>query len=202
MINQKDKEKLTGSLLRMFGYAEADALRESSFEPIPGKDETSEAEPASQKNETKLPDKSFDVLTKCKESFSSDELIAATSDQPIAPKGQIRTPQACAFLLATGQIVGGVAKNPLSSANPDGENAIKIAFDEYNSASRVGRVEGDRIIAAAIIKIEGQESEYAQDRLADVFSKAGIKGLIWVDPKTGKSEYSAHPFPISTPECA
>lgn len=192
MVNQKDTEILTGSVLRMLGYAEADVVREASFKPF--EDETLENALVSRANKTQFPDKQFKILTECRKSLSSD--------QPIATKGQIRTPQACAFLLATGQIVGGVAVNPLNSKNPNAENAIEIAYSEFSTQSSSGILKQSHIVAVALTTKEDQASECAMTALREAFSKLEIKGLIWVDPKTGKSEYSAQPFQISTPECA
>lgn len=71
------------------------------------------------------------------------------------------TPQVCAFLLSTGQIVGGVASNPVTPDNRDAEDAIGIAQSTLKSLPNLK--EGFRIVMIGMTtttdRISGRPTE-------------------------------------------
>jgi len=172
VINQDEKSRLIVSLLGMFESARADseraALRPNFEEP----------------KESPLSNNEQEALLKFKETL------------PVTPKQPMRLiPQACALLLSTGQIVGGVASNPITCANLKAEDAVQIALNTLESNSRL--YSKYNIVAVAMtISADQPPAEEILDLFEHSLSELpNLKAqkLILVDPSTKETAYSA-PF--------
>ena len=170
MINQDEKTKLIVSLLGIFERARAGAER-LAF--LPNFEEP-------------------------KESFLSEkeqeELLEYKKTLPIMPFQPI-TPQACALLLSTEQIVGGVALNPVTYTNLKAEDAVEIAHQALLSLPCLNAQY--KIVAVAMTTSVAQ----AKSReILDLFEQSlselpnlQAQEIILVDPSTNNTTYSV-PF--------
>ncbi len=128
-----------------------------------------------------------------------DALRRYQAAHPVSPKPPSPSitliPQACALLLSTGQIVGGVASNPITYDNPEAENAVMIAHSVLKSAH--GLKEDFQIVAVALTTTKDQP---APEEILDLFEQSLSElpnlqalSMLLVDPTTNDTAHSA-PF--------
>lgn len=93
--------------------------------------------------------------------------------------------QVCTLETQAGQIIGGVAQNPLSFANPNAENAVQLAHDSLEDLSQMlGVGKNFNIVAIAMSVPVVDLAIYKK-----TFSRLGfpMEDVIFVHPETGHS---------------
>lgn len=172
MINNDTKSKLIVSLLSMFQSASSEAAKMASRLVV------------AQLDDSDLPAATQEALRQYQEKLPA-----------VAHKLLNLIPQACALMLSTGQIVGGVAANPITFNNLQAEDAVSIAQSTLDILPGLMKTDF-QIVAVALTTTTDQAPnevmelfEYSLSQLPNLKAHS----LILVDPFTQKTQHSA-PF--------
>lgn len=176
MIDQTEKLRLVGSVLSMFRSAKKDKEIEALRVPV--------EEP----EDTTLTPEQQEALREYREML------------PVLPQPNLGAiPQACALLLSTSHVFGGVAGNPLTFLNTDADDVIKIAHQrllDHKESNFPPKLKDDyHIVAIALTIVDDQESPH--EDIIDLFGETlsnlpGLKAphLMLVCPVTENVKYS------------